>query len=162
MLEIPVTKIRRALNKDLIDLVDSATAKIQSAIEGIEQHREVYGLIHGNLLLRNFLVHGGEIRVVDFDHCGWGFFGYDLAVTLSQLVGQPKSPQLRAAFLKGYQQVRLVGAEIESLLGVFIGARYVYEILRLAGNKNDDDTEKETLPQIKRYSEYLERFLQRR
>ena len=35
---------------------------------------------------KNYLFHGGEVRLIDFGDCGWGHYLYDLAVTVSEAV----------------------------------------------------------------------------
>jgi Ser/Thr protein kinase RdoA (MazF antagonist) len=50
---------------------------------------DLYGLIHADLHQGNYLFHGDEVRVIDFDDCGWGHFAHDLAVTVSELEHLP-------------------------------------------------------------------------
>ena len=33
---------------------------------------DVFGLIHAHLHQENCLIHRGEVRAIDFDHCGYG------------------------------------------------------------------------------------------
>ena len=47
--------------------------------------RTATGLIHADLHYENFLFHDGVARAIDFDDCGWGFYLYDVAVTLWEL-----------------------------------------------------------------------------
>jgi Ser/Thr protein kinase RdoA (MazF antagonist) len=65
-----------------------------------------FGLIHADLHQANYLFHGGEACAIDFDDCGWGFYLYDLAVTLSELEGRDGYVALRSAFLSEYSKHR--------------------------------------------------------
>lgn len=161
MIDVPVTKIRRRLMKEQIDLIEEVVDKVKTSTGQLEHNSETFGLIHGNLHERNYLVYRGDIRAVDFDSCGWGYFGYDLAVTLSQLVSRPNFSQLRTALLKGYKQVRLIGTDIEQNLGTFIAARYVNNIMWLAGHEDEDIFRDEAPHLIEKYCTYLGRFLKR-
>ena len=64
------------------------------------------GLIHADLHYENFLFHDGVARAIDFDDCGWGFYLYDVAVTLWELEEREHYSQLRDAFLEEYGQHR--------------------------------------------------------
>ncbi|MGE4553130.1 MAG: phosphotransferase enzyme family protein [Desulfovibrionaceae bacterium] len=74
---------------------------------------ERYGLIHADLRLANLLVDEGEVKVIDFDDCGYGWFMYDLAAALSFIEHEPYVPDLVAAWLRGYGRVApLSGADV--------------------------------------------------
>ena len=64
------------------------------------------GLIHGDLHYENFLFHRGAARAIDFDDCGWGFYLYDLVVSLWELEGRPHYDAMRAALLDAYARLR--------------------------------------------------------
>ena len=42
-----------------------------------------FNLIHGDMRLANLLMDGGTIKVIDFDDCGFSWFLYDCATTVS-------------------------------------------------------------------------------
>ena len=64
------------------------------------------GLIHADLHYENVLFHHGVARAIDFDDCGWGFYLYDVAVTLWELEEREHYSQLRDTFLEEYAQHR--------------------------------------------------------
>ena len=84
---------------------------------------DVYGLIHADLHQGNYLFHGDEVRVIDFDDCGWGHFAYDLAVTVSELEHLPRQATLREALIAGYRSVRPLSAEQEAAVDDFVALR---------------------------------------
>ena len=85
-----------------------ATAeRVRWGLQELGKDSNVFGAIHPDLHLNNFLFHEGEAYVIDFEACGWGYCLFDLAVTLSSLEGcvEDRTP-MRAALLKGYQRER--------------------------------------------------------
>ena len=82
-----------------------------------------FGLIHADLHQENYLFHDGVARAIDFDDCGWGFYLYDLAVTLSELEGRARYAEMRRAMLEAYAHARPVPARHEAYLGAFIALR---------------------------------------
>jgi Ser/Thr protein kinase RdoA (MazF antagonist) len=88
--------------------------------------RDVFGLIHGDLIFQNVLFHQGEARAIDFDDCGFGYFVYDLSILLDRIEMRTDYPGLRAALLEGYRQVRPLPPEQEASLTLFLLARWVY------------------------------------
>ena len=79
-----------------------------------------YGLIHADMRLANLLIDGDDVRLIDFDDCGFGWFLYDLAAALSFLEDDPRVPVLKAAWLAGYQKRRPLSAadlaEVDSFI----------------------------------------------
>src|SRR5262249_46246739 len=57
-----------------------------------------YGLTHADIRLANLLVDDGAVRVIDFDDCGFAWFMYDFATTVSFMEDHPRVPELRDAW----------------------------------------------------------------
>ncbi|MEM9967946.1 MAG: phosphotransferase [Pseudomonadota bacterium] len=70
-----------------------------------------FNLIHGDMRLANLLVAGNQIRLIDFDDCGWGWLLYDFAAAISFIEDDPLVPVLKAAWIKGYRAYRALSAE---------------------------------------------------
>jgi Ser/Thr protein kinase RdoA (MazF antagonist) len=87
---------------------------------------DVFGLIHADLIFSNVLFHQGEARPIDFDDCGFGYFLYDMATLLDRIEMRQDYAALRAALLEGYRQIRPLAAEHETLLDLFVLARWVF------------------------------------
>lgn len=79
---------------------------IKSKISELDYGREVYGLIHQDLHPGNCLFTGDEVRVIDFEGCGWGHYAYDMAVTLQYIQDYPDCHVFENAMLEGYQSIR--------------------------------------------------------
>ena len=69
------------------------------------------------------MFYGEEVRAIDFDDCGWGYYTYDRAVTLSYLEDWGTFPALQDTFLTGYQRVRPLPRRYGECLEVFLAAR---------------------------------------
>ena len=74
-----------------------------------------YGLIHGDPGRSNFAVMpNGEVTLFDFDHSGFGWRAYDLAVCSASSYGD-----LEASCLEAYEAVRPLSATERELLPTF-------------------------------------------
>jgi Ser/Thr protein kinase RdoA (MazF antagonist) len=97
--------------------------KVREAQQAVGQGPETFGLIHGDLHQGNYLFHQGQVRAIDFDDCGYGYYLYDMAVTLSEVNWRKNTPALRRSFLAGYRSVRSLSPEQEGYLDTFIALR---------------------------------------
>lgn len=98
------------------------------AIMALGEGADVFGFIHADLHPWNILFRGDQVRAIDFDDCGWGHYGYDIAVTLSYFEDWPTFPSLRDAFVRGYQTVRPLPAHALEHLDVLIATRMLVMI----------------------------------
>ena len=92
------------------------------------------GLIHADLHLGNALFCRDDVMVIDFDDCGFGYWLYDIAVSLWELRHRNDYEQLRAALLEGYAQQRPPPSGDLAYLDDFIAARDVAFGLWFTGN----------------------------
>jgi Ser/Thr protein kinase RdoA (MazF antagonist) len=97
--------------------------KVREVQRTVGQGPETFGLIHGDLHQANYLFHQGQVRAIDFDDCGYGYYLYDMAVTLSEVNWRKNTPALRKSFLEGYRSVRDLSPEHEQYLDTFIALR---------------------------------------
>jgi Ser/Thr protein kinase RdoA (MazF antagonist) len=78
---------------------------IAARLRAFGQGPERFGLVHADLRLANLLVDAGDVRVIDFDDCGFSWFVYDFATAVSFIEDDPRVPELRDAWLRGYRTV---------------------------------------------------------
>src|SRR5690606_19497410 len=104
-------------------VMNSITEKVKVAMDTLGQAKDEFGLIHGDFLLKNILFHNNEVRALDFEYCGWGYYLYDLTPILWQLKPQARYPQLEQALWDGYSSVRALTQQHRDLLETFIAGR---------------------------------------
>lgn len=71
---------------------------------------------------------------MDFGDCGYGYYLYDMGVTLLMLRGLDPDGSQRAAFLRGYREVRDLPEAHEALLPLFTAARAAAFVRWTMGN----------------------------
>ena len=104
-------------------LVATLIRKIRDIQQRIGQGPDTFGLVHGDLHQGNYFFHQGQVRAIDFDDCGYGYYLYDMAVTLSEVNWRDNTPTLRKSFLAGYRRMRDLSPEHEGYLDTFITFR---------------------------------------
>jgi Ser/Thr protein kinase RdoA (MazF antagonist) len=97
-------------------LVDAMGRRLARYGQGADR----YGLIHADFRLANLLIHNGDIRVIDFDDCGLGWFLYDAGTAVSFFEHRPEVPSLIDAWAEGYRRVRPLSKEDEAELPTFV------------------------------------------
>ena len=97
--------------------------KIAAEISNYGKNNNNFGLIHADLRLANLLLDGENVKVIDFDDCGFSWYLYDLATALSFIEDQPQIPQLISAWLKGYEKIKPLHREEKEIIPFLIMAR---------------------------------------
>ena len=98
-------------------------ATIARRLAAYGQSSERFGLVHADIRLANLLVDDRHVRVIDFDDCGYAWFMYDFATTVSFMEEHPRVPELRDAWLEGYRSVAPLDAADEAELDTFMMLR---------------------------------------
>jgi Ser/Thr protein kinase RdoA (MazF antagonist) len=101
-----VTIVGELLSRADAAIVSRALDVVWATTTELAARPEASGLIHGDLHYENFLFRDGAARAIDFDDCGWGFYLYDVAVTLWELEERARYAQLCDAFLEEYERHR--------------------------------------------------------
>ncbi len=71
----------------------------------------------------NLLVDGDRLGVIDFDDCGFSWFAYDFAASISFMETEPFIPELMAAWLDGYARVAPLDSEQAAALPMLVMLR---------------------------------------
>lgn len=90
-------------------LLAEAESRVRTELRAYGSPPDRFGLIHGDLRSTNLLVDGPRVHVIDFDDCGFGWFMYDLACSLSFVEHHPRVPQWVEAWTRGYLEVGRLG-----------------------------------------------------
>jgi Ser/Thr protein kinase RdoA (MazF antagonist) len=106
----------------------AGSERLAARVAGLAPQSGAYGLIHADLQQTNYLFHHGEARAIDFDDCCWGYYLYDMAITLFELVDRPAGAALRDAFLDGYARLRPLPPDAEAGIRLFTAARLVKRV----------------------------------
>lgn len=96
---------------------------IERRLERYGKGPKRFGLIHCDMRLANLLVDGRNVKVIDFDDCGFSWFLYDCATTVSFFEHAPEVPDLLAAWVRGYRRVGELSAEDEAEIETFVMLR---------------------------------------
>jgi Ser/Thr protein kinase RdoA (MazF antagonist) len=106
-------------------VLSRCTALIGRAVERHGSGAGRFGLIHGDPRLANLLAHEDRLWLIDFDDCGFSWFGYDAASAVSFFEHEPHVPGLLAAWSEGYRTKRRWSAEDEALLPLLVMLRRI-------------------------------------
>ncbi|MEM1363817.1 MAG: phosphotransferase [Pseudomonadota bacterium] len=108
------------VTEDVRGVLEKVEDTIRVRLEAYGKSPERYNLIHADMRLANLLVDNAGTRLIDFDDCGHGWLMYDFAAAISFIEDDPRIPDCKAAWLKGYQSVRALSdadiAEIETFV----------------------------------------------
>jgi Ser/Thr protein kinase RdoA (MazF antagonist) len=108
---------------------DVVAQRARAVMQAWGQGPDVYGLIHADLGVdANLLFWGSppEARAIDFDDSGFGYWMYDLAVSLEHCRDEAAYAEYRDALLEGYTGVRSLPDSQLERLELFMAAFYVY------------------------------------
>ena len=96
-------------------VVEAAESRVRQLLTAYGTAPSRYGLIHADLRAANLLSEGDGSRaaafdVIDFDDCGYSWFLYDLAASVSFLEHRRELPALIGGWLEGYRRTANVAA----------------------------------------------------
>lgn len=91
--------------------LDELDARLRQVLRSYGRGPDRYGLIHADMRLANLLVGGGRVTLIDFDDCGFGWFLYDLAASLSFIETTPQAATLKRSWIEGYTASRALSAD---------------------------------------------------
>lgn len=111
---------------------------VQTACQAVEESRHGVGFIHADLHQWNYLFHGEDVRVIDFDDCGWGYYVYDMAVTLTDIDDRNDFAALRHAFLTGYTRIQPLPPGYETSIKPLSAARILFMLQWLLGRSHPE------------------------
>lgn len=108
---------------EVAEVLEEVEATVRARLEAFGKAPERFNLIHADMRLANLLIDGNGARLIDFDDCGWSWFLYDFAAAISFIEDDPRIPDLKAAWVRGYRSVRALAPEEEAEIDTFVMLR---------------------------------------
>ncbi len=96
---------------------------IASRLDRFGRGPDRFGLIHGDMRLANLLRDDKTVKVIDFDDCGFSWFLYDCATTVSFFEDAPEVSELLAAWARGYRRIGTLSDDDEVEIATFVMLR---------------------------------------
>ncbi|GAA4108822.1 phosphotransferase [Nocardioides fonticola] len=121
-------------------VLQRAEDAVRARLADVGRDAASWGLIHGDMRRANLLEHEGALAVIDFDDCGFGWYGYDLAAALSFIEHTPQAPDLVASWFEGYATVAPPAALDLDLATTFVMFRRLLLTAWIASHRPDDPT----------------------
>jgi Ser/Thr protein kinase RdoA (MazF antagonist) len=106
-----------------LDILGRLDQAIRRRLEAYGRAADRFGLVHADIRLANLLVDGPTVWVIDFDDCGFSWFMYDFATTVSFFEEHPRVPELKDAWVEGYRSVAPLDPADEAELDTFVMLR---------------------------------------
>ncbi|MBL8845927.1 MAG: phosphotransferase [Hyphomicrobium zavarzinii] len=113
------------LTPEIAAVISEAVAVIERRLARIGTSPSVFNLVHGDMRLANLLVDGDTVKVIDFDDCGFSWFLYDCATTVSFFEDAPEVPELIKAWARGYRRFGALSPEEETEIETFVMLRRI-------------------------------------
>ena len=138
--------MRLGMNAGRLDLFGRAAELIRERLSLVRQRGpDRFGLAHCDLRLDNLLIDNGEIKVIDFDDCGFSWYMYRTRrrPQCRFTSTYPRCPASIERWLEGYRTVSAVGRAEEEEIPTFVMLRRL--LLVACGS---DPTEKRPLPDL--------------
>ena len=111
------------VDAEVCDVLEAVEARVRSRLDAYGTGPDRYDLIHADMRLANLLTGPAGTRLIDFDDCGWGWFLYDFAAAISFMEDDPRIPDLKAAWLRGYETVAPLPPGAHEEMGTFVMLR---------------------------------------
>ncbi|MEE4195907.1 MAG: phosphotransferase [Anaerolineae bacterium] len=159
---IPFSKAWSLLPQHCIAPFKRITEETKKLMDRWGKSAEVYGLVHGDLGMdSNLLFWGMDAHAIDFDDSGFGYYMYDLSLSLEHIhKSEENYSHYRKALLDGYTQIRSLSEEEVNSLDLFLASYYVYYSLwAVIMIQRYPKYQQELLNSIERGLRYIKKYL---
>jgi Ser/Thr protein kinase RdoA (MazF antagonist) len=130
LFEVPAALIWAAIPDRFREPFETVTNRLEEVMKEWGKGSDVYGLIHADLCLdTNMLWYRGDVRPIDFDDSAYGYWIYDLAISVAELPYDETGQRYRNALFEGYSEIRSMPQSQWILLNLFIGAWHATAML---------------------------------
>jgi Ser/Thr protein kinase RdoA (MazF antagonist) len=138
-----VLEANGTISTDDYQMFQKASAQVQELMLSIQQTRDNWGLIHADLHQGNYLFCGEEVRPIDFSRCGFGFYLYDIGLSLGYI-----DAPLRSNFFEGYAKVRALPADYQNIVEAFFVGSTVENFAFLSANPQEHEGLSRAVPYV--------------
>jgi Ser/Thr protein kinase RdoA (MazF antagonist) len=121
-----------------LDLFGCTAELIRQRLARYGSGPDRFGLVHCDLRLANLLLSEGEVKVIDFDDCGFGWYMYDAATPLSFYEHLPQAQGLIEHWLEGYRTVSPVSRAEEEEIPTFVMLRRLLLVAWVSSHAETD------------------------
>ena len=132
---------------------------IGKRLKAYGQDNERFGLIHCDLRLANLLIDDGQVKVIDFDDCGFGWYMFELATALFFHVGEDHYQAVEAALLAGYRSAAPLSEADWARLPLFMFLRSLTYLGWVASRPETETAREGTAEMVVRATMLAETYL---
>ncbi len=136
-------------------------ALIGRRLETFGKGPERFGLVHGDMRLANLLMDARAVKVIDFDDCGFSWFLYDCATTVSFFEHTPEVPDLLKAWVRGYRRAGKLSTEDEAEIETFVMLRRLLLVAWIGSHSETDLAQSMGVQYTRDTAPLCERYLSR-
>lgn len=133
------------ITEEISSILLRAETKLTHRITSFGKSTHNYGLIHADMRLANLILNRSQIVLIDFDDCGFGWFLYDFAATVSFMENHPRLEDFKQEWLEGYREKQPISNREESFLNDFVMLRKL-ALLAWIGSHSESDEPKLLAP----------------
>lgn len=149
------------LDAPKLALFQRAVDLMQRRLEKFGNAPGRFGLIHSDMRLANLLVDGTQVKVIDFDDCGFSWNLYDAATAVSFFEHERQVPELMASWVKGYRKVHELPAEDEAEIPTFVMLRRMILVAWIGSHSETDLAQSMGVDYTEKTGPMCEHYLQR-
>lgn len=121
-----------------LKLFAEAAGLVRERLQSFGSGKEQFGLSHCDLRLANLLVHGNQVKVLDFDDCGFSWYMYDAATPVSFYEHLPQVPGLIENWKEGYSRVRALTQREADEIPTFLMLRRLLLVAWIGSHKQTE------------------------
>ena len=126
------------MTPEALQMFSKIVAVIAQRLEKFGKGPDRFGLVHGDMRLANLLMDGATVKVIDFDDCGFSWFLYDCATTVSFFEHQPEAPELLKAWVRGYRRIGTLSDEEVNEIDTFVMLRRLLLVAWIGSHSETD------------------------
>ena len=151
-----------ALSPEQRDRVAWARDSAATQLAEIPRASSHFGMIHADLVPENILLEDGQVRIIDFDDAGFGWYLFDIATALYFIQDDPNYEVAKSALITAYREVRpLPEEDLDKLPLLMLARSFTY--LGWVHTRNGQQEAQELTPllvdmclgAIQRYEDWL-------